>query len=761
MSSFTSNRDLVHKIIPTLTLSDLSTGLNDIENDIDYLLSWLSPYYPIPEWSQKEPSSRIKAAIRSCLKDLNGELTFIKLYINSVNNSFMLHFKTEGLDLFQIFNQIRRILNYYEWHLNYLNLDSLPRDIFQRNLHTLFYNALIKESQLLDHLRSYLKINLFDSSSPKNDKLSDALAILISINFTDELNFIIVQLSIAKIKEYVLRVCSDVLNEPFLEKIKGFVENEIWPSFHIIMTLSNNDQIFLYDLIKIACDELVSLRISEIYKMVHDYPQSKISLFELYQCLNYSIPQTNIKTRFSTLMNYSTYSQAYQRTTLVETFIQRCNENLLHSGTNTVDVITTYTKTIRAFLIIDPKGVLLDKVIRPIRRYLKTRDDIIIKLVHGLLDDSDTNELRDLAVELRRQDSELFSKRIVIDENIDLHWTPDPIDALPDFKKGKLTDIIESLISIFDSKDIFINEFTKLFSERLIKQFDYNVDEIVDYLLLLKLRFGKNEFTTLDVMIRDIKESRLINDLLYSRSSSPQSNFQSTILSHNYWNHLMESISAQNDNFKLPESIYQDFKNFSDSYLELKKGRYLKLLPHLGLVKIELSLNNKTLNFETSPDRASIITLFNDKSDPLLLDFVVQELKMTPFIASQALQFWVKQEVLLEVTRDLYIVNEDADTEPMLELTSPSEKDILSADLKHLSIKSHESLQGLFPYIHGILNNLGPVTFDRIKDLLKVTVPKEVMNMEAVTNISLEEYLDGLVDDQKINFSNSCYSLKT
>ena len=109
----------------------------------------------------------------------------------------------------------------------------------------------------------------------------------------------------------------------------------------------------------------------------------------------------------------------------------------------------------------------------------------------------------------------------MLEDLLDLNWQPDPIDALPDFKKGKVSDIIESLISIFDSKDIFIDEFTRLFGDSLIKLKDYNVEEIELNLNLLKSRFGKQNFATLDVMIRDIKESEYLNDLFVRNTRIP------------------------------------------------------------------------------------------------------------------------------------------------------------------------------------------------------------------------------------------------
>ena len=121
----------------------------------------------------------------------------------------------------------------------------------------------------------------------------------------------------------------------------------------------------------------------------------------------------------------------------------------------------------------------------------------------------------------------------MLEDLLDLNWQPDPIDALPDFKKGKVSDIIESLISIFDSKDIFIDEFTRLFGDSLIKLKDYNVEEIELNLNLLKSRFGKQNFATLDVMIRDIKESEYLNDLFVRNTRN--TNFNTSVLSHLYW----------------------------------------------------------------------------------------------------------------------------------------------------------------------------------------------------------------------------------
>lgn len=692
MSTIPLSQEIFNLVIPIPTLHDLAVNPsnqdlhNNIENDIDYLLHWLNPFWPNNE-GLIEPSPRVKAAIRSCLKDEISQMDFVKLYGNSIKSKFFEELShtllADRVSLLEVIDQIKFIKDYYDLHIKYLNLHKLPFDLFNRNLNSLFHSVLVenRSSQFLEKLNDYLYIMLFGPEKCLHGPVNDYMKVLLSIDLIDELNSITVRLTIKEIKNYILRTCANVWNKPLLEEINHWIKVDLYPSFSLIMKLSNLDfsQEYLCDLIKISHDELVSLRIKEIFKLVVDYPNSYIALSELHQCLLFKFNSHNTGTNISNLstvinpnissseidmtnplvsisnfssilINNSANSQAYQRAKLVDTFIQLCHEKLLHAGANTVDVITCYTSTIKSFLIMDPKGVLLDKVVRPIRRYLKTRENVIIKLVHGLLDQSESNELIELAHELRRGKK----KAVVTDDFMDLNWVPDPIDALPDFKKSKVTDLIESLISIFDLKEIFINEFTQLFGERLINLHDYDVKDITDHLDLLKLRFGENEFSMLDIMIRDIQQSKITNEKInYNKEYS----FQSIILSHLYWPTISDDMSSH-DNFKLPDSIANQFEKFNDEFSEVKKGRGLKLLPNLGLVKLELDIKGITQIFNVTPDKASVISLFHDQEKELSLPDIANQLNMQSYVASKALDYWVKKDVLKETSKDIYVTNE-------------------------------------------------------------------------------------------------------
>ena len=126
------------------------------------------------------------------------------------------------------------------------------------------------------------------------------------------------------------------------------------------------------------------------------------------------------------------------RTHLTGAFASVIAQRLLHPGASTTEILQIYISLIKSFALLDPKGVLLDRVARPIRRYLKERDDTVKVIVTGLLADAESSAaaspdvLVELAVELS-QASELAGRG---DDDGDLDWddmawVPDPIDAGP------------------------------------------------------------------------------------------------------------------------------------------------------------------------------------------------------------------------------------------------------------------------------------------------------------------------------------------
>lgn len=698
---------IVASILPAPDLGDIEGG--DLENDMTILLNWIK----LTPQELKDPTPRIKSAIRSILKDEINQLQFVKLLASSINRSFTVEgigSKVNGND--QMLNEdiltvsLDGNMTFFMHELNSMPIDQIMVKLVSTKR---FYDTLIYKLNLSQYPQC---LNLYNKTLAQNFGLicdqplfQSKLNGFINDNFLQFLNNLLMESTfmffksigkinmllqiviknlIRNIQGFIKRNCLMVWDQSVLLKINNYIQLIIYPNFQFMLkflndndedTVENNsDYNYLNYLLKISYNELISVRINEIFKIILNFPGSEILLVELNKCLSFKLNQHSLFKDIASpnngegvvdlvnLIELNLNSEFYQRNKLVENFNNNCQLQLLNLGINTVNLIKIYIKIIKSFLIIDPKGVLLDKVIRPIRHYMKHRDDIINKLVNGLLNNDP--ELQELSIEL--QNTELSFKSFGVynsinSDDFNLSWVPDPIDALPDFKKFKINDIIESLISIFDSKDLFVGEFTKIFGNKLlnlintttnskdINQRDIELAKIFKTINLLKLRFGKSEFFNLDIMIKDFLKS----------DSYKLPKFNPLILSHLYWTDILPSSmsNSNDDSLKLPSGLLAEFNTFNEHFKQNNFNRYLKILPNFGNIK--LKINNQ--EYLVSVDKAAIMYLFNDlneQEDMLSVASIADELNLPPYIVKDALTYWCNEKVLLEVTPDNYITNE-------------------------------------------------------------------------------------------------------
>lgn len=163
------------------------------------------------------------------------------------------------------------------------------------------------------------------------------------------------------------------------------------------------------------CD-LGTLRLKELFEIVVDWDNDSKGAIE-------------------DLKHYVTTPAA--RAHLTNHFSGVISNRLLQPGASTTEILQVYTCIIRAFAALDPKGVLLDRLARPIRRYLRERDDTVKIIVGGLLADADddsntTDAFVELAIELNKiteiQNADDDDGELDWD---DMSWLPDPVDAGP------------------------------------------------------------------------------------------------------------------------------------------------------------------------------------------------------------------------------------------------------------------------------------------------------------------------------------------
>ena len=517
---------------------------------------------------------------------------------------------------------------------------------------------------------------------------------------------------------------------------------------------------------------LGTLRMRELFDVIVEWPASSGAIDDLRRFT------TNPATRL-----YFTIS-----------FTSVLSDRLLHPGASTVEILQLYISIIRALNLLDPKGVLLDRVARPIRRYLRDRDDTVKVIVGGLLaepTDSDGqptqstgDTLGELSAELTKaHQTSLQNEGGELDWD-DMNWMPDPVDAAPDFRKSKTADVIGSLISLFESKETFVKEMQNMLAERLLqKRTDY--EQEMSVLELLKVRFGDNALQACEVMLRDIFESRRIDAVIRNDQKLTQATadkppedlpeVHAKILSHFFWPDIQEQ------EFKVPEEISDIQQRYAKGFESLKASRRLTWLNGLGQVTVELDLEDRVFVDEVTTWQAAVIYAFqspsSDETGTKTLVELSQELQMTPSLVRSACLFWISKRILTEVQRETYCVlealptNEATDETAGITATTSTTTNTAAAAVPNenasaasaaaaaaadaaAAAAAKESAEAVamekmnlyWQFIVGMLTNQGAMPLPRIVMMLKIAVPGGF----PFSNEELREFLAGMVAKGKL-----------
>jgi anaphase-promoting complex subunit 2 len=245
------------------------------------------------------------------------------------------------------------------------------------------------------------------------------------------------------------------------------------------------------------------LRLGELFDIIVDYPESMPAIKDLAVCL----------------------AKTEQKSQLVRSLTRQIRKRLLHPGADTRDILTTYINLIRVLRVLDPPGVLLGKVAQPMRAYLRARKDTIRCIVQGMVEeDGDLmNELRGGPDNENDEVKELTEKA---DEEVEDYsddgykWVPAPIDAPADYNRNKTADIIQLLVSIYDTKELFVKELQILLAEKLLAIKNYAFEKELRNVEILKMRFGETALAGLEVMLKDCADSKRADTSLHTNSAT-------------------------------------------------------------------------------------------------------------------------------------------------------------------------------------------------------------------------------------------------
>ena len=201
----------------------------------------------------------------------------------------------------------------------------------------------------------------------------------------------------------------------------------------------------------------------EMFDIIVEYPDSEIALQELKSCLE-SQPAWRRKLIDSTVAGYV---KLLDDTTNLNHSI---NRRLLHPGAKTSDIIEQYIGTIKSLLVLDSTGTVLEVVAEPIREYLRKRSDTVRCIINKLFDADNES----LAEELKRTEPISLSPDDE-DEECSLDWVPLSRDMGKEIRALKNTrDILNTLVNIYDSVDVFTKEFQSFLAQRLLSLDNYD-----------------------------------------------------------------------------------------------------------------------------------------------------------------------------------------------------------------------------------------------------------------------------------------------
>ncbi|XP_072176276.1 anaphase-promoting complex subunit 2-like [Diadema setosum] len=589
-----------------------------------------------------------------------------------------------------------------------------------------------------------------------------------------------------KIKHHVDQLCAGEFETSFSAPLEKWLDKKVMGWLHLVFFGKNAErpqspvlsqslnqwkerlQYYLYQ-------TLAELRIQELFNIIVEFPESMSALNDLKSCLE----KTDLRAK------------------LVQSLRGAFENRLLHPGVNTTDILTQYISSIRALRVLDPSGIVLELVCEPIRKYLRTREDTVRCIVSSLTDDS-SNELADELV--KAQPVQEDSTTPEGEEGNAFDWQPDPIDADPSqtSKSRRTSDIISTLVNIYGSRELFVNEYRSLLADRILSSFSYDTARELRNLELLKLRFGESQLHQCEVMLKDVADSRrcnahVLNEKEKKRSAEEKEeekrkeqdggtkegdfpdgadsaeqdkenvelnpdrgdemDFNCMILSAQFWPNLKE------EKLEVPEEIKTCMEQYTKSYEVLKGMRTLNWKTNLGQVSLDIELRDRTLSLTVSPIQATILMHFQDKEK-----WTIQELSEKMQVPGSAVRrkiaYWQSQGLLREESHDTFVLVEEkqqgsAHLQEMVMIDSDEEAETATASAKD---QKEENLQMYWSYIVGMLTNLESLPLERIHSMLKMFAMQGPSASE-FTEGELRHFLETKVREQQLLYSTGVYRL--
>ncbi|CAO3597632.1 unnamed protein product [Absidia cylindrospora] len=325
---------------------------------------------------------------------------------------------------------------------------------------------------------------------------------------------------------------------------------------------------------------------------------------------------------------------------LRDTIMDSLNTRLLHQGASAVDIIQQYISCIRLLKLVDPSCGSLLPIVRQIESYMTNYRQDTLSGVVEVIRQSDEYDLQGDG----EYECYVFSSSELDDETSVILDESDQLEQL----QRKSNDMVAMLINMCGSVSKFVEAYKENMTKPLLTAKDYDVDQEMINLELVKKHLPENSMTACDIMIRDMNDARRIDRKVHDSSSDIDDCFHATILSKHYW-----PKQKLEQNIRLPPAIEKSMEIYDDQYKSIKPSRKLIWVPSSGSITIELEFDGQSREFTVDPPSALVISLF-EKDTPLTKQQVIQQTGLQNSTVLASLKFWHKNKILKLASNGLY-----------------------------------------------------------------------------------------------------------
>lgn len=502
-------------------------------------------------------------------------------------------------------------------------------------------------------------------------------------------------------------------------------------------------------LVHFAYEIFAGIRIDQLFDMIIEYPDSVPALIDLKGCLD----------------------QCFGfRATVIETLRKSFDERLLHPGVATNDILTAYIQTIKALRLLDPTGVLLQLVCDPLKTYLKAKSDTVRCIITNLTDVN--SELIPELVRSGPNAPEDATCSQSDDENIVRNWKdwkPDPIDAAKapkNTRSVRSSDIVSILVDVYESKDLFVEEYQSLLSQRFLTSFDCNVDFERRNLELLTLKFGEADLHACEVMLADMTACKRIDARINSGEIANHhfTNFSMNcvIVSAQFWPEKFKlSNFDEGSNMMLPQQVEQAIQTYTKAFETIKGSRTLHWMKNLGIVQLELEFGERVIPLSVTPLQAVLISHFQEQS-VWKIACLSSAVGVTASLLRRKLIFWQNKGIIREVSADEYALVEDQTVSSagvaLLDAEEDLTEDSFVGDSGNKDRPEDDKFRVYYSYIENMLTNLSDMTLEKIHSTLQMFA-LQGPSAGDLTLPELRQFLETKVREGQLTYSAGYYKL--